>query len=129
MKKLKNEKQGKIPHILKGLASALIITLIFIAVAAALVTYTDMAERLVTYMAFASNCISAFVCGFITSRGAKNKGALHGLFSGLLYAVILLLAVKTASKTGFMSSGVIFTLLQCILCGALGGILGINTKK
>ncbi|MCI1930741.1 MAG: TIGR04086 family membrane protein [Clostridia bacterium] len=131
MKRVKKEKTKKntASYLLKGLVTALVVTFIFMAVAAALVTYTNMEENVVTYISFASTCISALICGFISGRGAKNKGVLWGVFSGFIYVIIMIAIIKTVVKTDTLGASVIWTVVEAVLCGALGGILGINTKK
>lgn len=131
MKKLKKEKAKKntASYLLKGLVAALVVTFIFMAVAAALVTYTNMNESFISYISFASTCISALICGFVAGRGVNSKGVLWGVFLGLVYAVIMIAIIKAVAKTDTLGTSVIWTVVQAVLCGALGGILGINTKK
>ena len=131
MKKAKKEKAKKntASYLLKGLVAALAVTFIFMAVTAALVTYTNMEENIISYISFASTCISALICGFTAGRGVNNNGALWGTFLGLVYAVIMIAIIKVVAKTDSLGTSVIWTVVQSVLCGALGGILGINTKK
>lgn len=131
MKKVKREKVKKntASYMLKGLVAALAVTFIFMAVTAALVTYTNMEENIISYISFASTCISALICGFMSGKGVNNNGALWGAFLGLVYAVIMIAIIKAVAKTDSLGASVIWTVVQAVLCGALGGVLGINTKK
>lgn len=71
--------------------------------------------------------VTGFLCGFASLRPIKQKGALYGLFSGLVHAFIscfILLAVNGASagKGIFILFGVI------VASSVAGGISSVNLK-
>lgn len=72
--------------------------------------------------------IGAFVAGYICSRINRK----NGLFLGLACAAILFVVIVLASISVTGQSPGIFSLIKLfsmLLCGAVGGSLGVNAKS
>lgn len=77
--------------------------------------------------ALAALCIGAFLGGYICAKTAGSFGMMMGALSGFFLFVILLAAGCAAgSEPGIVS---LLRLAAAVLCGALGGIAGVNKKK
>ena len=53
----------------------------------------------------------------------------YGFVSALIYIMFVLLVLSTAQKDFVLSTIRIFSVIISLICGSIGGILGINTKK
>ena len=74
-----------------------------------------------------TGAVTGFLCGFIAVRPIKQKGALYGMVSGLIHALIcmiVLFAVNnlSAGKGIFILSAII------VICAITGGIAAVNLK-
>lgn len=101
--------------------------LLFLA-AAELCVLTDIPVGLVAPMAFVCVAVSAAVGGGITAKIADRKGWLYGLLCGaclyLLLSLMGFLCVKTV-----VGPHTPVCLLLCLVCGAFGGIIGVNVRR
>ncbi len=78
-------------------------------------------------LAITASCIGAWIGGFIGAKVHRSKGMLIGAACGGLIFVISLL-----SGLGFGGTVGLITLLRAgltILCGAVGGVCGVNKRK
>lgn len=107
---------------------AFIITLIALFAAAEVFSFfsvpreiTALTVKIITYI-----CIG--ICAFKGARRKGNNGLVIGSFFGLLYVTILYF-ISSAVNGGFTVSTPLLTgILICVSCGALGGILGVNSS-
>ncbi len=113
---------------LKGLLAGCIFTAIVFFTYALLITYTDIRENHVSTTALVTTAISCIISGFITARSAESKGLLRGMFSGLMYAVIMLAAAFALIPSFMPAPKFIVTAALAAASGGLGGTLGINLK-
>lgn len=95
---------------------------------AMLLTYSDIPESFIAGAVLAITVISNIFGGFLTARGADNKGWLHGSIGGLVYMIILY--ILRFSLTGMYNPiNLVGMLATGFFAGAFGGILGINISK
>lgn len=115
--------------LLKGVLTSFILTFIVFTVYAILLTYTSLQENNVNVVMLVSTAISCILCGFITGRKASSKGILWGTLSGFIYiAIMLLISISTVGSFSF-SPKMLINIGLALCCGALGGVIGINTNK
>lgn len=81
----------------------------------------DLAVCVITYL-----CV--VLCGFRSARRRGSNGLLTGALSGLLYALVLYIVSCVVSSKVFFGTSTALTFLICVLCGAIGGVVGINTN-
>lgn len=115
--------------LLKGLLTGCTLTFIIFTVYALLLTYTPISENNVNVVMLVSTALSCILCGFITGRKARSKGILWGTAGGFLYILIIFaLSISTAGSIYFTPK-IAISIALSLCCGALGGILGINTQN
>ncbi len=109
------------------LCYALTVALIFAASAAAVVfalpeAAVSLIVSMITYI-----CIG--ICGFRAARHNGANGLVTGALSGFIYVLLLYLAGSLAfGELSFtLSTGL--NALVCVLCGAVGGVAGINLRR
>lgn len=125
----KNERELRLTEIFKANLIAYMITVIIFIVAALLLTYTPLPETSISLIAIVTTIISTFIAGYDTAKGVKSRGWFWGMNSGIVYAIILILIGSAITKNLMITSRTITLLLISIGSGALGGMIGINTKK
>ncbi len=97
--------------LLKGVLTSFILTFIVFTVYAILLTYTSLQENNVNVVMLAS------------------KGILWGTLSGFIYiSIMLLISISTVGSFSF-SPKMLISIGLALCCGALGGVIGINTNK
>ena len=72
--------------------------------------------------------VSILAGGVASGRRSDSRGWYHGGMLGLVYSVIILIIAFLAYDQGFSMQTLYVTLLT-FASGALGGIIGVNTKR
>ena len=92
--------------LLKGVLTSFILTFIVFTVYAILLTYTSLQENNVNVVMLVSTAISCI----------------------LYIAIMLLISISTVGSFSF-SPKMLISIGLALCCGALGGVIGINTNK
>ncbi|NLV36245.1 MAG: TIGR04086 family membrane protein [Clostridiaceae bacterium] len=128
VKQVSNEKLN-IVYLSKGLLASYIITIPVFMLLALILANTDFPQRLVTPAVVVTTVISVLTAGLVSTRGIRNKGWLNGSIVGLIYMAILYLASSLIYKDFSIDKYVITMTTIGTISGAIGGIVGINTKS
>ncbi len=123
-----NEKLNVV-SLMKGLLVSYIITIPVFMLLALILTNTDFPKRLITPAVVVTTVISVLTAGFVSTRGVRNKGWLNGSIVGLIYMTILYLISSLIYNDFSIDKYVITMTVIGIISGAIGGIVGINTKS
>ena len=67
-------------------------------------------------------------CGFLSGRHFSEKGLVFGALCGTIYSGILCIAGTLFSQSPDFGSASLTALAIGIICGSVGGIVGINTR-
>lgn len=114
--------------IFKGLVYSFVSLGILTFVVSLLLLLTNMKEQSMSTLIYFVHGISLLIGGFITGKRIEKKGWYYGGILGIVYCVIIVLI----GMLGFQSSLDLVTLILLILtfsAGALGGIIGVNTRQ
>ena len=114
---------------LKTVALSYIVSLVLLLLAATVATFNSMSDTGVSILANVVTAFGAIFAGFSAGRHFSGRGLLFGAGCGIIYTVILCIIGNIVS--GSLNFGVSFltALTIGVLCGAVGGIAGINTKR
>jgi len=93
-----------------------------------LITKFDAPEIMVTIMSSLALCIGAYSGGYISSKRRRQNGLLMGIISGILIYCLILIVGLIFAKTA-ISFGILSKLILTLICGAIGGIFGVNSRK
>lgn len=92
-----------------------------------IMTKVDAPDGLVSAMASISLCVGSYFAGFLIAKKYRKNGLITGILCGLvIFAItfaISMIFVKLALTMGTFSK-----LIMIIVCTALGGIIGVNSK-
>ena len=123
----KFEKNNILTKIIKGVGISIIFTLICLTIFSALLTYTNLSESLIQPVVISVTGISIFVGSFFATRKIKKNGIIKGIAVGLIYIFLIYIISSVVNNANFeLNTGSIVMMAIGILCGAIGGIIGVN---
>ena len=121
------EKKYIFIKILKGVGISLAFTLISLTIFSALLTYTSLSENLIQPVVISVTGISILAGSFFATRKVGKNGIIKGIVVGLIYILLIYLISSLVNGGNFaITMGSIIMILIGILCGAIGGIIGVN---
>lgn len=88
----------------------------------------DLSDRIYSVMAQLSICAGYFLAAYTASKQKKRRGLVIGLYCGAAAFIGIFLLGIIFSK-GFSAGGIIVKLMTAFSCSAIGGVLGVNSKK
>lgn len=103
------------------------VALLFIV--SALATFNAFSDYTISVMV---NLVTAFgvsLCGFMSGRHFASKGIIYGALCGIIYAFLLFILGNLATREFHIGSDSLTAFSIGIICGAVGGIVGINTRR
>mgnify|MGYP000043125499 FL=1 len=119
----------QIKKLLFGLVASLALTAALLAAFSALILKLGaLPGEIAGTIALAIGCVSVLAAAFFTARIVGEKGLLHGLVLAAVY-IFLYLAVSLALYADADIAAVGVRTAAILLCGALGGVLGVGKKS
>lgn len=116
-------------RIIKGSLLAIIMSVIFLAVFATILAYTNVSESTILPTIIVIVSISILAGSFLCSRKIKQNGILNGAIVGLVYMLALYI-ISSAIVMDFSLTFDSFIMIGAgILAGIVGGIIGVNIKN
>ena len=115
--------------IVRGVATALAITLATLICFAVIITYTPLNEAYADTMVAIATYIAIAAGSFAAAKGTSGRGWLTGLLCAAVYVLLLWIAGCIANGGTYINATLGTTAGVGMLCGAIGGIVGINTSK
>lgn len=114
---------------LKTVFFAYILSFVLLFVSAIIATCNSMSDTGIYILTNIVTALGTMFAGFAAGRHFSGKGLLFGAGCGVIYTVVLCIIGNIVS--GQLNFGIPFltALLIGVLCGAVGGIAGINTKR
>ena len=113
--------------ILKGVGISFAFTLISLTIFSALLTYTNLSESLIQPVVISVTGISILAGSFFATRKVGKNGIIKGIGVGLIYIFLIYLISSIVNGGNFaLTMGSVIMILIGILCGAIGGIIGVN---
>ena len=114
---------------LKAVAVSYIISFALIFVSAILATFQSFSDTTICILANSVTAFGTAFAGFTAGRHFDHKGIFFGSACGIIYTIILWIAGIIISASMNWGSTFLVPLAIGTICGAVGGIAGINTKK
>lgn len=72
--------------------------------------------------------VSVFTSAFLTARRAGEKGLLHGLVLGVLYAIFCV-AVSVMLYANMQVAPLVIRSVIFVICSVCGGVMGVNKDE
>lgn len=125
MEKIKN---SSIINILKGVCISIGLTLVLLLIFAIILTYTNVKEDTITPVIIVVTALSIIIGSSIANMKISKNGILNGAIIGIIYLLIIYL-ISSFMNNKFELTGISFVMIVAsIICGILGGIIGVNKK-
>ena len=114
--------------VLIGVISAAITAGLLIVLFSLLLLYTGLPQSFIPYIAKGILFFSTFLGGIFSGRLCSTNGWLYGLFSGLVFVILILIAGLISGIRESITFSVIPTIIITVIISALSGVVGINNK-
>ena len=106
-----------------------IISLILLLVLAAVIVYTDISETISNPAVSIITLSGAFISSFLTAKNLTSRGWLFGFVTGIFNIAFLFALGTLLTSSAFFTVPKIMFMLYGGMCGAIGGIIGVNVGK
>lgn len=93
-----------------------------------LLRFGNMQENQLPFYSLLVHGFAALAGGFISGKRSGSRGWYYGGMLGVLYGLLVLLVSFLASDTA-VSLRTLIMIGESFLCGAFGGIIGVNAKR
>lgn len=129
MKEMNSEgTKSDLIRILKGSATAIVMTLILLLIYSALLTYTSLNENTMPVFIIVITAISILTGSLISSLNIRKNGLTNGALVGFIYILVIYLLSSIISASFSLNMYSIIMMIASIMAGAIGGIIGVNKK-
>lgn len=122
---------GFVPGIFFMLKTVMIAYCISIALlfgVSVIATVQAFSDRAIAIAANIVTALGVLLCGFMSGRHFSSKGLIYGALCGIIYSGLLCLIGNLAAQNLNLGASAVTALIIGVICGAVGGIAGINTK-
>ena len=116
-------------HTIKGIVISYFVSVLLLFAFSAIAVYSGFTDNAVNIGVNVVTALSLIICGFIAAKGVRRAGLLNGAFSGVMYAFILYLIGCAVNMKCEFTLSTLTVFVMSVICGAFGGIIGINTSK
>ena len=116
-------------YIMKAVAAAYIISVILLLPAALIATWQCFSDKGISVMVNFITALGTVSCGFMSGRHSARGGLICGAVSGFIYAAVLCLIGNLAAQSVSFGMNAVCAAVIGTVCGAVGGIIGINTRR
>ena len=124
----KEKSNSNLIKIIKGSAIAIVLSLIFLTIYAAILSFTSVSETTMVPVVLVLTGISILIGSSMSSISIKRQGIINGGLVGLIY-VLFLYVVSRIAGIGFgLNMNAIIMLIVGIITGMIGGVIGVNMK-
>ena len=121
------EKNNMLLKIIKGVGISVIFTIMCLTIFSVLLTYTNLSESLIQPVVISVTGISILVGIFFATRKMNKNGIIKGIAVGLMYILLIYVISSVVNGGNFaLTIGSLVMIFISVLCGAIGGIIGIN---
>ncbi len=125
MERVKNNNLLK--TIVKGVGISIICTILALTIFSLLLVNTNLSENLIQPVVISVTGISLLIGSFITNKKMKKNGIINGCTIGFFYIMIIYIISSIVNNMNFsVNIGSIIMILVGLICGAVGGIMGVN---
>lgn len=124
----KEKSNSNLIKIIKGSVIAIVLSLIFLTIYAAILSFTSVSETTMVPVVLVLTGISILIGSSMSSISIKKQGIINGGLVGLIY-VLFLYIVSSIAGIGFgLNMNAIIMLIVGIITGMIGGVIGVNIK-
>ena len=121
---MKNNSIINILNILK----AILLTLVFLLIFAIILTYTNVKEDTISPVIIVITALSIIIGSSVANMKISKNGIFNGAIIAIIYMLIIYLISSLVSNQFEITGASLIMILTSVICGILGGIIGVNKK-
>ncbi len=125
---METEERKAYIYIIKGVIISIITTIILLFIFSVILTYTNLSEKMTTPFIIVITALSIFIGSSLVNIKIKRHGLLNGAIIGAVYLIFIYLISGIINKTFTLNIQSIILIISSMICGMIGGIIGINKK-
>ena len=125
---METEERKAYIYIIKGVIISIITTIILLFIFSVILTYTNLSEKMTTPFIIVITALSIFIGSSLVNIKIKRHGLLNGAIIGAVYLIFIYLISGIINKTFTLNTQSIILIISSMICGMIGGIIGINKK-
>lgn len=123
---LQNSKAAEAVFAVKNIVICFLLTVAILFITACISVVFNSSDTVVALTVGVVTYFCVGICGFRYARRLGRNGLVSGALSGLIYVIVLYLIGCAVSASFIFNTSVVLTVTICIVCGAIGGIIGVN---
>ncbi len=117
-----------IKQIFIGVGIALLFSFIFLLIYATILSFTNVSESTIATVVITITGISILVGSIICNRKISKNGIINGGLVGLIYILIIYFISSLLNGNFAINLQSVIMIATAIICGIIGGIIGVNRK-
>ena len=125
---METEERKAYIYIIKGVIISIITTIILLFIFSVILTYTNLSEKMTTPFIIVITALSIFIGSSLVNIKIKRHGLLNVAIIGAVYLIFIYLISGIINKTFTLNIQSIILIISSMICGMIGGIIGINKK-
>ncbi len=129
MEGLEKEKINYFFPLIKGIVIAFVMTIAMIFLVSVLLCNTNLNESIINPLIIFATSFSILTGGFFTTKSLEKNGIITGGVLGLIYILSIYILSSILSSNFTININSIILIISSILCGAIGGIIGVNMQN
>lgn len=126
---MEKEKNNYIFSIILGSTISFILTIIMIFIISVLLCNTNLNESIINPFIIFSSSFSILIGALFATRKIEKNGILVGSIIGIVYMLLIYIISSILNSNFSLNTNSVFLITFSIICGAIGGVLGINIKR
>ncbi len=126
---MEKEKNNYIFSIILGSIISFILTIIMIFIISVLLCNTNLNESIINPFIIFSSSFSILIGALFATRKIEKNGILVGSIIGIVYMLLIYIISSILNSNFSLNTNSVFLITFSIICGAIGGVLGINIKR
>lgn len=120
--------QNSALNILKGVIISIVLSVILLLIFSVILTYTDLKEETISPVIISITGISLFIGSIIANIKLNKNGIFNGACIGIIYLFLIYIISSIVNGNFMINFKSIIMFVVAIICGILGGIIGVNKK-
>lgn len=116
-------------NLIKGILISFVITIILFYILGIILSTTSIPEKIITPAIIIITGVSILIGSSITMIKTNEKGLLKGGLIGVIYFLLIYLLSSILLKNFEVNIYSCIMFMATFICGAIGGIVGVNIKS
>ena len=126
---MENSTNNFFKNVFKGVFFSIISSLVFLIIFAIILTYTNVAEITIVPVIIVISGISILIGSILESRKLNKNGIWLGGAIGIIYMLIIYFISSLLNNDFSLNVQSFVMILVAIICGMIGGIIGVNRSR